>query len=365
MWNFAKGLPRLEKDDMLDRMKQVVLRSYPSGEPAAEDFEVQSAPIPQAGEGEVVLRTLWLALDPLIRFALDRKPLTGVTRVDLGAVVYGPTVSEVTASNSQDFAVGDVVEGRTGWREYAAVNPKTLPLRKVDRTIAPVSTALGVLGMPGQTAYAAMITVGRVKAEETVVVSAAAGAVGSTAGQIGKILGARVVGIAGGPEKCAGVMELGFDACVDYKAPDFAKKLTEACPHGIHVYIENVGGMVTRTVLPLMKYGARMPVVGYISYYGIGMEGPGPDHLPGFMRLIMSKGLEVRGFAGIFLGNQETLAELAKWVREGKLRCAEAVVDGLAAAPAAFAGVFRGNKHVGKLLVKVAEPSSGAPGGSS
>jgi NADPH-dependent curcumin reductase CurA len=343
-------------------MIQVVLRSYPEGAPATDDFEVQTTTIPTAGEDEVLLRTLWLAVDPLIRFALDEKLLTGISKVALGDVVYGPTVSEVTVSNSPEFAVGDIVEGRTGWREYAAVKPKTSPLRKLDRSIAPVSTALGVLGMPGQTAYAAMITVGRVKAGETVVISAAAGAVGSTAGQIGKILGAHVVGIAGGPEKCAALRQLGFDACVDYKAPDFAKKLAEACPNGVHVYIENVGGMVTRTVLPLMKYGARMPVVGYIAYYGVGMEGPGPDQLPGFMRMIMSKGMEVRGFAGVLLGSDAALGNLFAWVRDGRLRCAEAVVEGLAAAPAAFSSVFRGNPYVGKLLVKVAEPSTGRAG---
>lgn len=340
-------------------MQQVVLRSHPNGDPAAEDFELQTVPIPKAGAGEVLLRTSWLALDPLIRFALDATLLTGVNKVAIGDVVYGPTVSEVAVSNSPQFAVGDMVEGRTGWTEYAAVNPQRLALRKLDRTIAPVSTALGVLGMPGQTAYAAMITVGRVKSGETVVVSAAAGAVGSTAGQIGKILGARVVGIAGGAEKCASVRDLGFDACIDYKASDFATRLAEACPNGVHVYVENVGGAVTRTVLPLMKYGARMPVVGYISYYGIGMEGPGPDRLPGFMRMIMSKGMEVRGFAGVLLASEQALADLTTWVREGRLRCAESVMEGLAAAPAAFAGVFRGNQHIGKLLVKVAEPSRG------
>jgi NADPH-dependent curcumin reductase CurA len=232
-----------------------------------------------------------------------------------------------------------------------------LPLRKLDAAIAPASTALGALGMPGRTAHAAMITIGRVQAGETVVISAAAGAVGSTAGQIGRILGARVVGIAGGPEKCRGLVELGFDACVDYRADDFAASLAAACPGGIHVYVESVGGEVTRTVLPLLKYGARMPVCGYIAYYGVGMEGPGPDRLPGFMRMIMSRGLEVRGFASAMIPGNAALDELARWVREGKLRCPESVVQGLAAAPAAFAGVFRGNPHIGKLLVKVAEPS--------
>jgi NADPH-dependent curcumin reductase len=336
-------------------VKQVVLRAHPRGDPAAEDFELQTVPMPVAGAGEVLLRTLWLALDPLIRFTLDEVLLTGVNKVKLGEVVYGPTVSEVMASNHADYVSGDIVEGRTGWREYAAVNPQKLALRKIDTAAAPPSTALGALGMPGQTAHAAMITIGRVKAGETVVISAAAGAVGSTAGQIGRILGARAVGIAGGPEKCRVLVDLGFDACVDYKAADFAGQLATACPDGVHVYIESVGGQVTRTVLPLMKYGGRMPVCGYISYYGIGMEGPGPDRLPGFMRMIMSKGLEVRGFAAAMLGGKAALDELSQWARAGKLRFPESVVQGLAAAPAAFASVFRGNPHVGKLLVKVAE----------
>lgn len=336
-------------------MKQVVLRAHPQGVPAAGDFELQDASMPTPGDGEVLLRTLWLALDPLIRFALDKVVLTGVTKVDLGGVMYGPTVSEVVASNHPDFAVGDMVEGRTGWREYAAIHPEALPLRKLDPRWAPVSTALGALGMPGQTAYAAMIQIGRVTAGETVVISAAAGAVGSTAGQIGKILGARIVGIAGGAEKCAALVDLGFDACVDYKSADFAAQLKAACPSGVNVYLESVGGEVTRTVLPLMKYGGRVPVVGYISYYGVGMEGPGPDHLPGFMRLIMSKGLEVRGFPGAMLGGQAALDALTQWTREGKLRFPETIVDGLAAAPEAFASVFRANKNIGKLLVKVAD----------
>jgi NADPH-dependent curcumin reductase len=339
-------------------MQQVVLRAHPRGAPAPEDFELQSVPMPTAGSGEVLLRTLWLALDPLIRFTLDEALLTGIARVKPREVVYGPTVSEVVATRHAGFAVGDIVEGRTGWREYAAVNPERTPLRKVDAGLAPPSTALGALGMPGRTAHAAMITIGRVQAGETVVISAAAGAVGSTAGQIGRILGARVVGIAGGAAKCRALLELGFDASVDYKAADFAATLAAACPGGIQVYIENVGGEVTRTVLPLLKYGARMPVCGYIAYYGIGMQGPGPDHLPGFMRMIMAKGLEVRGFASAMIPGNAAQDDLARWTREGRLRFPESVVHGLAAAPAAFASVFGGNSHVGKLLVKVAESAS-------
>jgi NADPH-dependent curcumin reductase CurA len=302
------------------------------------------------------LRTLWLSLDPLIRFALDPVPLTGPNRVRIGEPVYGGTVSQVAAANHPGFTVGDFVEGRTGWREYAAIDPATTPLRKLVPELAPLSTALGVVGMPGQTAHACMIGIGRVAAGETVVISAAAGAVGSIAGQIGKILGARVVGIAGGAAKCAAVEALGFDACVDYKASDFSARLAAACPSGVDVYVENVGGAVTAAVLPLLKYRARMPVCGFISYYGIGSEGPGPDRLPGFMRTIMSKGLEVKGFGGALVGGAAALEQLAAWVQAGRLRFPETIVEGLDHAPAAFAGIFRGNANVGKLLVRVAEP---------
>lgn len=338
-------------------MKQVVLQCHPQGDPKPEDFAVVDAPMPVAGPGEVLLKTLWLSLDPLIRFALDETPLTGIARVGIGDPVYGGTVSRVIESRHPDYAVGDHVEGRTGWREYAAVDPARMPmgLRRVDPARAPLSTALGVLGMPGQTAHACVIEIGRVREGETVVISAAGGAVGSIAGQIAKLLGARVVGIAGGPEKCRAVEALGFDACIDYKAPDFTERLAAACPDKVDVYIDNVGGPVTLTVMPLLKHGARMPVCGFISYYGVGMEGPGPDRLPGFLRLVMSRMLEVRGFGGAITAGPAALDDLARWVREGRIRYPEAIVEGLENAPAAFAGVFRGDSRVGKLLVRVSE----------
>jgi NADPH-dependent curcumin reductase CurA len=339
-------------------MRQVVLKAYAKGNPRPEDFAVEEVPIPEAGPGEILLQTLWLALDPLIRFAIDEVLVSGVNQVRLGEVMYGPTVSRVVASNHPDYAVGDVVEDRTGWCEYAVVDPAKAdyrgPPRKLDPSLAPVSTALGALGMPGQTAHACMIGIGRVQAGETVVISAAAGAVGTIAGQIGKILGARVVGIAGGPTKCAALRELGFDGAADYKSPDFADQLKAACPKGIDVYVDNVGGDVTLAVLPLMNRGGRMPLCGYIAYYGVGMEGPGPDHLPGFFRTVMSKGLEVRGFAGFMVGGSQAIQDIAGWIREGRMKFPETVVDGLEAAPAAFAGVFSGNGNVGKLLVRVA-----------
>ncbi|MEO6091399.1 MAG: NADP-dependent oxidoreductase [Novosphingobium sp.] len=345
---------------MSGTMKQVVLAAYARGNPKAEDFRVEEVPVPEAGEGEILLKTLFIAVDPLIRFSLDETLLSGASRMELGAVMVGPAVSQVVASNHPDYGVGDYVEGRTGWSEYCAVAPDKSdyrgPPRKLDPSLAPVSTALGALGGPGQTAYEGVVNVGRLKAGETIVISAAGGAVGSIAGQIAKALGARVVGIAGGGEKCRALLEIGFDAAVDYKAPDFADELRAALPEGAHVYFENVGGDVTLAVLPLLKRGARMPMCGYIAYYGVGVEGPGPDHLPGFYRQIMAKGLEIKGFAGIFAG-QKGLDDIAAWMRDGKIRFPEAVVEGIDSAPAAFASVFSGHDHVGKLLVRVSDPT--------
>ena len=341
--------------------RQIVLASPASGPPRVENFRLETAPIPTPGAGEVLLRTLWLSLDPLLRFAIDEVRLTGAAHIRPGEVMYGGTVSEVLASHHPDYAVGDIVEGRTGWREYAALDPlKGDPvrgaLRKVDPAAGPVRGALGVLGMPGQTAHAAVIGIGKVAAGETVVISAAGGAVGTIAGQIARLLGARVVGIAGGADKCAAVRALGFDDCVDYTAADFAERLKAATPGGIDVYIDNTGGDVTWTVLPQLKRGARMPMCGFIAYYGTGMEGPGPDRLPGFYRMIMTKGLKIEGFGGQLIAGEAALADLARWLAEGRLRAPETLVNGLENAPAAFCESFRqGNSHVGKVLVKVAE----------
>ncbi|MBU6266096.1 MAG: NADP-dependent oxidoreductase [Sphingomonadales bacterium] len=342
-------------------MKQVVLASPAKGNPVPANFRVEQAPMPVAGEGQVLLRTLWLSLDPLLRFAIDEVRLTGATHIKPGEVMYGGTVSEIVASNHPDYAVGDIVEGRTGWREYAALDPLKAdivrgPLRKIDPALAPIETALGVLGMPGQTAHACAVGIGQCGPGDTVAISAAGGAVGTVAGQIAKIKGARVIGIAGGPDKCAAVKALGFDECVDYKAADFREQLAAAAPNGIDVYIDNTGGDVTLAVLPVLNRGARMPMCGFIAYYGVGMEGPGPDHLPGFYRMIMTKGLKIEGFSGQMVAGDAAVAEMAGWLREGKLRNRETVIDGLENAPAAFCETFRqGNSHVGKLLVRVAQ----------
>jgi NADPH-dependent curcumin reductase CurA len=339
-------------------MKQVVLAFHAKGVPKPSDFRVEQAPVPEPGEGELLLRTLWLALDPLIRFAIDEEVITGVVRLHPGDVMYGPTVSEVAVSNHPDYAVGDIVETRTGWCEYAIVAPDKCdyrgPPRKLDPTLAPVQSALGALGMPGQTAYAGIVDTVGVKAGETVVVSAAAGAVGSIAGQIAKALGARAVGIAGGADKCDALLDLGFDAVADYKAADFEAQLAAALPEEADVYFDSTGGDVTFAVLPRLKRGARMAVCGFMAYQNMGMEGPGPDRMPAFYRLINSKGLEIRGFSSFFAG-ADAIEKIAGWMQEGKVRFPEAVVEGLEAAPEAFSSVFSGNSFVGKLLVRVAQ----------
>jgi NADPH-dependent curcumin reductase len=335
-------------------MRQVVLKARPQGNPRIGDFAVEEVPIPEPKPGEILLRGLWLSLDPYMRLGLDEKPMGGSNGVPLGAPLIGGVVSEIIASKADGFSPGEIVEGRTGWREYAAVSATLPGLRKIKRGKFSLTTALGSLGMPGQTAHAGMITVGRVKAGETVIMSGASGAVGSLAGQIGKILGARVVGIAGGPEKCAAVEALGFDACIDYKAPDFAKALAAAVPESAEIYFENVGGAVTRAALPLLKYGARVPVCGFMSLYALGDVGPGPDHLPGLMRMIMLKGLEIRGFSGAFVAAPNALAELESWLGEGRIKLLETVIEDIANAPAAFVGMFAGSADTGKRLVRLA-----------
>jgi NADPH-dependent curcumin reductase CurA len=339
-------------------MKQVVLAAYVKGNPKTSDFRVEEVPMPQPGAGEILVKVRYIALDPLIRFSLDETLLTGATKLALGDVIAGPAICEVIASNHKDYAVGDVIDARSGWREYAVLSPDHSdyrgPPKKIDTGDAPLSAALGALGGPGQTAHEGIIATMQVKAGETVVISAAAGAVGTVAGQIAKVLGARVVGIAGGKAKCDALVDLGFDAAVDYKAPDFAAQLAAALPNGADVYFDNVGGDVTMTVLPLLNRGARMAMCGFISYYGVGMEGPGPDKLPGFYRMIMAKGLTIKGFAGIMAG-PKPLQDIAGWIAEGKIKPAETIIEGIDAAPAAFAGVFSDNAYLGKLLVKVSD----------
>jgi NADPH-dependent curcumin reductase len=328
--------------------RQILLKSRPEGAPRLDNFELVDAPIPEPGEGEVLMRTLYLSLDPYMRGRMSAAKSYAAPAA-VGRPMVGGTVGRIVASRHPGYAAGDVVLGYGGWQEYALSNGAGL--RKLDPAAAPVSTALGVLGMPGMTAYVGLLEIGQPKPGETVVVAAASGAVGSVVGQIAKIKGCRAVGIAGGAEKCRFVAgELGFDACVDHRAPDFASRLEAACPKGIDVYFENVGGGVQQTVWPLLNDFARIPVCGLIAQYNATTATPGPDMVSVLRKRLLLRGFIVSDFAA---RQADFLRQAGEWVRTGRLKYREDIVDGLEQAPAAFLGLLEG-KNFGKLLVRTA-----------
>jgi len=332
--------------------QRIVLASRPAAEPAAENFRLEQVPVPAPGAGEILLRTLWLSLDPYMRGRMSDAP-SYAAPVAIDGVMEGGTVSEVVASNNPDYKVGDIVLGRSGWQTHEVANGKGL--RKLDPKAAPVSYALGILGMPGMTAYFGLKEIGKPQEGETLVVAAASGAVGSVVGQIAKIRGARVVGIAGGKEKGQFVTEeLGFDACIDHRAPDFAERLKEACPKGIDVYFENVGGKVFETVFPLLNSFARVPVCGLIAQYNT-IEGISETNwVPQLMRGILTKHMTVRGFivSAFYPRFGEFAGEVVEWVKSSKLKYREDVIEGLENAPRGLIGLLRG-ENFGKRLVRV------------
>jgi NADPH-dependent curcumin reductase CurA len=328
--------------------RQIQLKSRPEGAPGLDNFELVERPVPEPGEGEVLMRTLYLSLDPYMRGRMSAAK-SYAKPAAVGEPMVGGTVGEIVASRNPKFSAGDIVLGYGGWQEYALSSGTAL--RKLDPAAAPVSTALGVLGMPGMTAYVGLLEIGQPKPGETVVVAAASGAVGSVVGQIAKIKGCRAVGIAGGADKCRFVTgELGFDACVDHRAPDFARALEAACPKGIDVYFENVGGAVQQTVWPLLNDFARIPVCGLIAQYNSPTPMPGPDMFSVLRKRLMLRGFIVSDFAA---KQGDFLREAGEWVRTGRLKYREDVADGLEQAPAAFLGLLQG-KNFGKMLVRVA-----------
>jgi len=334
--------------------QRILLASRPDGKPAPEHFKLDAVPVAEPADGQVLLKVLFLSLDPYMRGRMNAGK-SYAKPVEVGDVMEGGTVARVVRSRHPDFAEGDVVLSYSGWQSYAVADGATL--RKIDPSAAQVSTALGVLGMPGFTAYAGLLTIGQPKPGETVVVAAASGAVGSAVGQIAKIKGARAVGIAGGADKCAFLRdELGFDAVVDHRAPDFAAQLEAACPQGIDVYLENVGGHVWDAVFPLLNDFARVPVCGLIAQYNDTAPRPGPDRLPGVMREILSRSLLIRGFIQREFVDQRPAfeREMAAWIASGQVRYREDIVDGLEAAPQAFIGLLEG-RNFGKLVVRVSE----------
>ena len=335
--------------------RQIRLAAYPVGEPGDDTYDIVDAELPPLEDGQVLLRTIYLSVDPYMRGRMSTAK-SYAAPVALGDVMVGGTVCEVVESRSDKRAVGDIVLAFTGWQTYGIADARHT--RRLDPAAAPVSTALGVLGMPGFTAYGGLLEIGRPKEGETVVVAAATGPVGSAVGQVAKVKGARAVGIAGGPEKCRVLLEeLGFDAAVDHKSPTFVEDLKAATPDGIDVYFENVGGHVTEAVLRRLNRFARIPVCGLIAYYNATEAPPGPDQMPALLRRILTLSLTVRGFIQdefVPTRHKAFLEEMAGWIRDGSVRYREDVVDGLEKAPEAFRGLLRGD-YLGKVLVRVGD----------
>ena len=334
--------------------KQVTLAARPSGMPKESDFKLVETPVPQSGPGEMLVRMLYVSVDPYMRSRMnDAKSYA--PPVQIGGVMGGGAVGKVVDSKNPQFAAGDFVEGLFGWQQYAVSNGKGV--RKLDPALAPVSTALGILGMPGLTAYFGLLEIGKPRAGETIVVSGAAGAVGSIAGQIAKIKGCRVVGIAGSDEKIAWLRdELGFDAAFNYKTTkDYPAKLHELCPNGIDVYFDNIGGAITDAVFRLINVGARVVVCGQSAQYNAEKPETGPRLLAHLVvKQARAEGFLVFQFASRYA---EGLKQMAEWLKQGKLKYREQFVDGIENAPRAFIGMLQG-ENTGKQLVRVAAEQS-------
>ncbi|MGH6798725.1 MAG: NADP-dependent oxidoreductase, partial [Roseiarcus sp.] len=317
--------------------RQIVLAARPQGRPKLTDFRFEEFAIPPLSEGQVLLQVRYLSLDPYMRGRMnDAKSYA--KPVQIGGAMTGETIAEVVASRHKDYAEGDLVLAMTGWRTRAVVDGADL--RKIAATPrTPVTTRLGVLGMPGFTAYAGLKAIGKPKAGETLVVAAASGPVGSLVGQLARIAGAKAVGIAGGPEKCRFVsQDLGFDAAIDHRAPDFPAQLAAVCPDGVDIYFENVGGAIWQAVLPLLNQFARVPVCGLIAQYNSAAGGD-VDRLPATMRAILTKSLTLRGFINYEFTSElypAFLREVSAWIAEGRVRYREDIVDGFDSAPEAF-----------------------------
>jgi NADPH-dependent curcumin reductase len=327
--------------------KQVLLAARPDGWVKESDFRVVETPAPAPAEGQVLLKNLYLSVDPYMRGAMNEKRAYG-TPLKIGDVMVGETVSEVVESRNSKFKAGDTVTTYAGWQQYALSDGKNL--RQVDFKLAPLSAYLGAVGMPGVTAWYGLLKIGQPKAGETVVVSAASGAVGSVVGQIAKIKECRAVGIAGGPQKCDYVMqELGFDVCIDHRSGDWFEALAAATPKGIDVYFENVGGPILDAVLARCNPFARVPLCGMIAEYNA-------KERYGVKNLIAAVGSRIK-LEGFIISDHfevwpEALGQLAQWVKEGKIKYRETVTEGVESAPAAFIGLFKG-ENFGKQIVKI------------
>ena len=333
---------------MPEANRQVLLKRRPNGMPVPEDFAIVDAPLPEPGDGQVLLRGIYLSLDPYMRGRIGGQR-SYAKPTELGEVIEGRAVGQVMRSRHPDFREGDIALGGYGWQTHSAVDGKGLT--KLVSEAAPISTALGILGMPGLTAYAGLKTIGQPKPGETVVVSAASGAVGAVAGQLAKREGCRVVGIAGGADKCRYVTdELGLDACLDHRG-DLAAALDAACAKGIDVYFENVGGAVQRAIYPRLNDFGRMIMCGMIAEYNDAAPQPGPSLVAAVRKRLRIQGFIVSDHAAL---RSEYLAHAAPLVRSGALKYREDIVDGIDNAPEAFIGLLHG-RNFGKLIVRLGD----------
>lgn len=341
---------------MTDTNRRVVLASRPVGAPTTDNFRLEQTDLPSPQTGEMLLRSVYLSLDPYMRGRMsDAKSYADPVKID--ETMVGGTVCQVVESHHPDFAQGEWVLAFTGWQDYGISNGEGIIRLGMNPTHP--SYALGVMGMPGFTAYMGLLDIGQPKPSDTIVVGAATGAVGSMVGQIGKLKGCRVVGVAGGEEKCRYAKEvLGFDECIDHKAEDFADQLAKACHNGIDIYFENVGGKVFDAVMPLLNTSARIPLCGLISQYNATALPEGPDRMSMLMGQLLVKRIKMQGFI-IFDDYahryNEFATDMAQWLAEGKIHYREHLVDGLDNAPEAFIGLLEG-KNFGKLVIQTNQP---------
>jgi len=334
------------------RNRRIVLARRPHGAPVAEDFRLEETPVPVPAAGQVLLRTRFLSLDPYMRGRMSDAP-SYAPPVAVDAPMTAQTVSVVETSNNPGYQVGELVVANVGWQDYGVSDGRDLV--RIDPGLERPSYALGVLGMPGLTAYVGLLDIGEPKAGETVVVGAATGAVGSVVGQIAKLKGCRVVGVAGGAAKCAYAVEtLGFDACLDHRAPELRERLAAACPKGIDVYFENVGGEVLYAAVPLLNVGARVPLCGLIAWYNLEKLPEGVDRTPSLLSTVLRWRVKIQGF--IIFDHYHRIpafrSDMSEWLRAGRVRYREEVIEGLENAPRGFMGLLNG-ENFGKLVVRV------------
>jgi len=348
-----QGKTQMKQTSTINR--QFVLAERPKGEPTQDTLRLVESPVPELGDNQMLLRTVYLSLDPYMRGRMSDAP-SYAAPVEIGSVMEGGTIARVMQSNIEGFAPGDWVLSFSGWQDYAVSDG--IGVTNLGQAPKNPSWALGIMGMPGFTAWAGLTQIGEPKPGETVVVAAATGPVGATVGQIAKHLGCRVVGVAGGEEKCAyAVNTLGFDACIDHKTPELAERLAAACPDGIDVYFENVGGKVFDAVIGLLNPHARVPVCGLVSQYNATELPAGPDRMSWLMGQILRKKIKMQGFI-IFdtFGHlyPDFAKEMSRWIENGQIKYREERIDGLESAPQAFIGLLKG-ENFGKRVIRVGQ----------